>query len=111
MGLSMITLTEIYTNPRDLGFSVNQENGKFAAFIRRGPGHRFKLLMSSEHRFATADMAIAAIEETLDLVLKKGKEIFRTGDQDLTQVLIDKIVEDLTKYRGASTYEPAKTPS
>ncbi len=107
----MLTLAEIYSNPSDLDFSIIQENGKFAAFIRRGPGHRFKLLMSSEPSFATVDAAVAVIKETLDLVLKKGKEIFSAREQDLNQALVDKILEDLKKMQGATTYSSFKPPS
>lgn len=59
-GISMMTALEIVTNPKDLQILLTQDkvNGKYAIVIYRGPGHNFKLLISSIPYFEKIDSAL-----------------------------------------------------
>lgn len=123
MGISMITAVEIYTNPKDLEFRIGQErhDGLFAFTVTRGPGHDFRLLLSTRPFAQTEEEIIDAIGEILVGIHESApKELegmsnrlgFLCSDQtavDSTNVLspelITRILEELRQHQVASTYK------
>ena len=66
-----ITALEIFSNPGDLEFAVAQDkevDGKWAIGICRGPGHNYKILITSEPFAETLDAALDSVKETLDSI-------------------------------------------
>ena len=65
-GISRATALEIFTQPDDLEFSIGCKDDKWAIMVTRGPGHNFKLLITTEPVFESKDAAIKVVEELLD---------------------------------------------
>ena len=127
MGVSMITGLEIYTQPDDLQFVVGEserEKGKYGILISRGPGHRFKILISTPCAFDSREAAVGAVLDLLAAVCEAAKKELGNPSsfiaaivnpngrpvEDanvLTQERIEKIVEDLRAGRVANTYAEA----
>ncbi len=122
--MTILTALEIFTNPDDLEFSIGLEGNKWAVIISRGPGHYFKLLLSSEHVFGSREAAIDKIKGELVFICEKGKEIL--GDSSnpaanvinpdnlpvgnmevLTQERLEQIINELRANGMASTYKMA----
>lgn len=91
-GVAMVTALEIYSQPRDLSFSIGEcKNpgewyGKYAIVISRGPGHNFKLLLSCEPVFGSRETAIMAVEEALAAVCAAAKKEFESGESLVGQI-------------------------
>jgi hypothetical protein len=125
MGITMITALEIFTNPSDLEISIIQEKDgdrKFAICISRGPGHDFKLLLTSQPFAKTCEDAVKVVRETLEAVSQvatnelENKENFVShvinpgGEQIdkscvLNPVLINRIIDELRLNQITSTYK------
>ena len=124
MTISLITAIEIYTNPYDLEFLVGKENGgsKFAIAITRGPGHDYKLLLTTAPYTENQAEAIGIIREILELTrstvegeLNNPESIaasFLNPDgEEINQAnvlnpdLIERIIAKLEQDREASTCE------
>lgn len=127
-GLTAVTGIEIYTQPDDLQISIPREgeDGNYAILITRGPGHRFKLLASTEFVFDTLEVALENVREALLAICQKGMEeltnqsslIGRIVNPNnlpvermkvLTAARVEQIVEALRRSGVASTYELAAT--
>ncbi len=125
MGLTMSTCLEMYTNPHDLSFTIGQveQGGKFAIAITRGPGHRFKLLISSVPFAESREKAADAVKEVLDTVARAASEGLADRSSFASQIinpdgkkidpsrilnssLIGWIYEELKKGNPAGTYAP-----
>ena len=65
--ISVLTLYEITGNPDDIlvESSGPDANGKFCGFITRGPGHNYKVLISSSSSFDSADAAEVAMTKII----------------------------------------------
>ena len=124
MGISVSTALEIFTNPSDLEISIGQEKsgGKFAIFISRGPGHDFKILLSSQPFAESTEAAVKAVGEILESIRKAATDTLGDKENPLTQILnpdgqaidqskalnpdlIRRILEELRKHKRAGTYE------
>lgn len=123
-GLSRLTALEIFSNPRDLEITIGQEDGrgKFTFAIFRGPGHNFKLMLSSQPFAETQDEIVSEIGRILQFVCEFcTKELMDKGgfihellnpegqefdqSQILNQGQIDRILEELRQHKKASTHE------
>jgi hypothetical protein len=104
MSLSRLTALEICTNPTDLEFQVAESKGKHAIMITRGPGHRFKLLLTTEAVFESRTVAVSTIRSVLDVALKEGKSAFGEALGMLDQETIDHIIQDLQEQGSCSTH-------
>lgn len=125
------TALEIFTNPYDLEFVVGEGNdgsGKFGFYISRGPGHSFKLLLSSKAFGDKPEEVVIYIQEILRGIQAQSSEILSNKDCALSQILnpegkeldqlevlnesfIDRILESLRSSRRASTYEWVAAPA
>ncbi|MBP9771890.1 MAG: hypothetical protein KBD16_03130 [Candidatus Pacebacteria bacterium] len=74
MGVSLVTLLEIFTNPRDLEVVLEQDQKtkEFAVGFFRGPGHNFKPLISTEPGFPTREAAIGTVKRILEAAIQHG---------------------------------------
>lgn len=121
-GISMLTALEIFTNPGDLEIIISQEKGegKFMIGILRGPGHNYKMMLTSQPFAETQEEAIKVIEgilQTVSGVITKelkdreslasqylnpdGQEIDQS--KVLNQDRIDQVLEELRQHQKAST--------
>lgn len=122
MGLNIGTALEIFTNPEDLEFTIGQEKEgeKFAIGIFRGPGHRYKPLLTTKPFLETREDAFNAIEETLQTVLEVATRELNDPESLVSQFLnpdgealdqskilnkdlIIRILEELRTHGKAST--------
>jgi len=129
-GISMFTAMEIFTNPHDLEITVAKEgrSGKFAFAISRGPGHRFKRMLSSRPFAETLENVVfwtkVVLEGIRQTVIKEFEDNGsllsqhlnpdgQTIDQSkvLNPDLINRIVNELRKHQTASTYRMPATAS
>mgnify|MGYP001559215374 FL=1 len=124
MGISVSTALEIFTNPSDLEISIGQGKGggKFSIFISRGPGHDFKILISSQPFAESMEAAVVATGEILESIRKVATNTFGDKDNPISQILnpdgqeveqskvlnselIQRILEKLRRHQRAGTYE------
>lgn len=125
MGITRSTALEIYTNPGDLEITVGQEeeSGKFAIGIYRGPGHNFKLMISSVPFAESLEDAIEVIrKEVLELSMHAIEKDLEDPESFISQYLnpdgaeidqskvlnpglISRILDELRQHRIASTYK------
>lgn len=89
MGLSAVTVLEIYTNPEDLEFAIgeDEESGKWSLAVTRGPGHHFKLLLSADDTLGSKNEAIEQVSLLLKTVREEGRRVLTDPEN-----LIGKIV-------------------
>lgn len=66
MGISLGTILQIFTHPRDLAFCIFDENGKYGYFVMRGPEGEYRILISTKCLFATADEAVSSLITNLN---------------------------------------------
>jgi len=131
MGVSVMTVLEIFNHPDDLAVEIPKEkNGsKFAILISRGPGHNYKMLLSSKPVFETFDSAIDSVEKILKEIMEYGKKevvnkesliyaIVNPDGLELDQIdesgilnagLITRIMDELRKKQCADTHEMLAT--
>jgi len=64
----MLTAMEINNHPNDLYIQIGQEvqDGKYAFALSRGPGHNFKLLISTIPFAETLDEAVEGVKNLLN---------------------------------------------
>lgn len=122
-GISLLTALEIVTNPMDLKIVVNKDEGtgKYEIEIMRGPGHNFKLLISSDPFANNPEDASKEVKRILEALLQhvikqlenptslvscslkpNGQAI--DEKKILNSDLINRIVDELRHHRIASTY-------
>lgn len=124
MGVSMLVAMEVFTQPNDLMITITDpdDEEKIAFVISRGPGHRFKMLLSTVPIFESREAAIKAVESILHGICESSREAFMDpkstwGDMfnpgqkpiDESAVLneerLAKIMEDLQAGNSAITFE------
>ncbi|HLC49701.1 MAG TPA: hypothetical protein VJI96_04945 [Candidatus Andersenbacteria bacterium] len=120
-GITRGTALEIFTNPNDLEFTVGERTGKWAILITRGPGHNFKMLLSSEPVLPSKAEAITGISNLLKTILHIcGNEMTNPAtlaaqmlNPDnksleeaavLTPAMQTRIIEELQQKNTSSTY-------
>ena len=123
--MTMLTALEIFTNPHDLEISIGQEKkgiGKYALLICRGPGHNFKLMISSTPFAEKVEDAVLVIKEILEVTVEAVTKEFKERTSVLSQYLnpdgktidqskvlnadwINRILEELRTKQVASTYK------
>ena len=110
---------EIFTNPSDLGISIDQDarTGKYVMSIKRGPGDFFKTILTSppvdkvEDGIEAARKLLEGIyrvftcpneggKSLLDLYFKKQS----SGADVLSSELIMQILDELRRHQMATTY-------
>lgn len=104
---TFITLLEIYSNPKDLLFQIFEKDNAFAVLVSRGPGHNFKVMLSSEYVYKTAMEAALVINEVLETVLKECSGNFictKFKSFALTRDDVQKIVHELGEKGISKTY-------
>ncbi|MEI8337712.1 MAG: hypothetical protein WCF92_01020 [bacterium] len=120
----MITALEIFTNPNDLEIIIGQKKAgdKFEIGFFRGPGHRFKPMLTSEPFAEKLEDAVEAIKGILESICEALTKEF--SDQKslpsqylnpeghkinqskvLNTDLINRILEELRQHKVASTYK------
>jgi hypothetical protein len=106
--MTWLTAYEILTNPNDLSFCVKKPEGsdKYAVLISRGPGHRFKALLSSK-AILSKEEALDAVQEILDAVLQlPSSSAARVAEEGtLNKEQIKKIMDDLKRTGESATYK------
>lgn len=65
MGVSLASALEIFSQPDDLHFQAAQIGEKWAFAISRGPGHNYKLLLSTEPVFDTIEATVRMVGKVL----------------------------------------------
>lgn len=124
MGISIMVALEIFSHPDDLGFSIAKERDgdKYCFFITRGPGHNFKILISSSFSFERPEKAVESIKGILESIQEfaikeyadsstfasricNPEKIKVDENSMLSSELIARIVEELQKNQLASTYK------
>lgn len=121
MGLSMGSLIEIFTQSDDLEISIIANGSKHAIFVRRGPGHKFKLMVSSPAVFETREVAIKEVEGLLKAACEVAKaelvdptspiaqivnpqNLAASELRGLTEERISQVLQELGRGRVARTY-------
>lgn len=64
-GISLFSALEIFTQPDDLQFSIGEQAGKWGLAITRGPGHDYKLIITSQPVLESREAAANAIKTLL----------------------------------------------
>lgn len=85
MGLNYGTALEIFNNPFDLSISIASPpewKGKWGVALTRGPGHRFKVMLTTDN----PEVLPNTKEEIIALVMK---DIFRSSMQASREALSD----------------------
>jgi hypothetical protein len=123
--MTLITVLEIFTNPKDLEISILQEKkgGKYGlVIITRGPGHDFKPLLTVGPFAEKFRDILKAVEKTLKQIQtaarselgKMNSSIARFVNPDgkkidesrvLNDRLVKRIMALLRKHKVASTYK------
>lgn len=129
MGMSVLTVLEIYSNPLDLSIAIAKGNNSslYALAISRGPLHNFKLMLSTAPFAETVEEAIALIKAILETVIitaegipfgetvtteanqKSFERIETVPGPVLDHSLIDWIVAELREHKTADTWSKGKT--
>jgi hypothetical protein len=123
-GMTLQTALEIFTNPRDLEFTIGQDrkSKKFGFGIFRGEGHRYKPMLTSEPFAPTLDDVIEIIKGILETAVKASiselenrssiaSQIINPDNVPINQLkvmdqnLIDRILAVLKRDQRASTCE------
>lgn len=123
-GITMSTALEIFNHPNDLEILIakKENSSKYSILIYRGPGHNFKMLLSTEPFTEKLEDAVEMVKETLEFIqmavmgeYKNPESIAskflnpdgRAIDQSkvLNSDLIRRIIEELRKNQIASTYK------
>jgi hypothetical protein len=103
------TAFEIFGNPLDLSFSVKQlDSGEsYGVVITRGPGHRFKPLLSGKTQ--GRENALAGVRDVLDTSIKYGTEqlpsLGGNPNECLTAQQKDEIMAGLEKSGEYNTFK------
>ena len=124
MSVSLMDALEIFTHPRDLELSIVKEKGtnKYGICITRGPGHDFKLLITSSFSFEGSKEAIDATKGLLEVIEQTGIKEFSNPSSLISRICnpgkialdensilgpeqITRIIEELQKKLVASTYK------
>jgi hypothetical protein len=126
-GVTRATALEIFTQPNDLEFSIGQKGGRWGIIITRGPGHRFKWLLSTKPVFESPKAATNVVHDVLESICQwatkelcdpatLAAQIINPEDQSLETAgvltLEDRewIIRELEQHRVASTYKKVQTP-
>ena len=122
-GISMITALEIFTNPKDLFFKISEgENNRYGIIVCRGPGHKYKPLLTCAPIFDTADQALEGVKSSLEAILDVvAKELMGSKNfiaalcnphgtpfdqsQVLTKELADRIMDTLKEKHVVETHQ------
>jgi hypothetical protein len=124
MGIGRMEALEIFTHPDDLEFTIEKEKdgSKYCVLITRGPGHNFKLLISSTFYFEAPEKAVESIKGILESIQQFAIEEF-ADESSLTSMicnpekikvdensmlssgLITRIIDELRQHQVASTYK------
>ena len=91
MGISMSTALEIFTNPCDLVFGVIEDKAKYGVIITRGPGHRFKPLVTLHPTYGDKFGAIEEIVGMLTAIRDSMNKVL-SNPKDSKELLIQRIV-------------------
>lgn len=120
-GIRRVTAFEIFTNPHDLEFRIPEVDGKWAIIITRGPGHRFRMMLSSEPVFPNKKEAVDGVRNTLDLVRQActqelsdpssfAAQRMNPDNKSLEEAIVltaamqEHIIQDLQEKNASSTY-------
>lgn len=107
MSVTLLTAIEMVHNRTDLMFIAGEhkkEKGRFAFAITRGPGHRYKPLLSSNFDFDSRDSAVDTVEEILTAVVASVEKRLGTDrDGALTAEDCRAIIEDLRRTGSVET--------
>ena len=87
MGISRLVAYEIVANPDDIVIDAGgpESTGKFFGWVTRGPGHNYKLLLSTQPVYDTSKQAKQAMEE----LVAKIKEFVKKDLEDPNNPLKD----------------------
>lgn len=122
MGLVMITVLEIFTNPWDLIFFIGPRDGKWGFTITRGPGHNGKILVITKGFAETKEVAVEALKELLESISTDCTRQYKDPESFISQFLnpdkleidesvalnmglVAQIVDELTRCNEVRTYE------
>lgn len=134
--MNLMTALEMYNHPGDLYFGIVRgivDHNKWGILITRGPGHHFKLLVTSEPVFESALDAANDLKDLLDQIqsiaegsLKNPSDSSsglivaicsgrqpRTELNCLSKTLIDRIMQDVVREPDycAMTYKYGLWPA
>jgi hypothetical protein len=106
-GLTMRTCLEIYSNPYDLQFEIEQKAGKYILIVKRGPEHNFKLMIDSRP-FEAQDLngAVEVMKvHILDVVENTMKDQRMDPSMILNPELATRILDGLREGKVVNTHE------
>jgi hypothetical protein len=107
--MTALTGLEIFGNPNDLAFCLKKPKGsnKYGLAVTRGPGHRFKVLLSGED-IPSKKVALDLIKQVLEASRKVGLEALPSfggyANKCLTEAQQNKIIADLKATGESATY-------
>lgn len=120
-GISASTALEINNHPDDLQVSIfnEKESDKYGIIVSRGPGHNYKLLISTSPFAGTIEQAIVEVKNLLTGIHSWATKELSDKDSVITQIinpsgqvdvsqtlnhdLIDRILGELLEHRVADT--------
>jgi len=94
--LNRITLWEIAGNPDDIEVTFGGPDtlrGMYAGWITRGPGHRYKTLVSTPAIFKTPEEAVEEMQKIVDFANKWTEEDLKDPNNPIA-VFIKKYQEE-----------------
>jgi len=76
MGVSRLSAYEIAGNPDDIvtGSYKDDESGKYGGIISRGPGHHYKLIVSTNAGYASQEEAKADMDRIVSHIVQTVKK-------------------------------------
>lgn len=104
--MNLLTAMEIYGNPNDLVFFVaKSDKSKFHLCISRGPGHNFKLILTSSEPLNSKKETIDIIEKVLRISLRLCDPNNENNESFLTQEKVGEILDGLEKKNKFCTFK------
>jgi hypothetical protein len=99
--MTPLTAMEIRGNPHDLCIFVYKEHRLFGFGILRGPGHKYKSLLTSKPYLRTRDEAIEMIAKIL-----RDVAVEASGEGDLLdQKMVERILNGVREKEVANTWQ------
>ena len=116
--LTLLTALEIFSHPNDLCINVflDDKSRKWGVIIYRGPGHNYKLMLSSSPFLNTKSDAVNSVKKILLATCKASKDaikdkdsfvskLLKSTDPQLDKKIINKITQHLKNHDSVETHK------
>ena len=127
MGISLMTALEINNHPSDLYVQIGKPQGseQYAIQVSRGPGHSYKMLISSQPFADTVEQAVEQVKALLKGIHSAAEDQMNDAESPTTKILsgvtdrsktltpdlIDRIIAELREHQYADTSQMLATTS